>query len=126
MNFSHKSIYFPIFFLLGIFVGIFFNASGIGGTFFSKEIPSGSEKNLSSDVFTSEKIKETQKIIQKEYYHFSEKTKDDIENGVISSLVGSLGDKHSTYFNTKEAKEFSEVLRGDFEGIGAVIDEDIK
>ena len=42
---------------------------------------------------------------------------------MIQALVWSLGDKHSNYFPPKEAKDFSEVLRGDFEGIGAVIDE---
>ncbi len=45
---------------------------------------------------------------------------------MITSLVGSLWDRHSSYFPQKEAKEFSEVLNGNFEGIGAVIDEHIK
>ncbi len=36
---------------------------------------------------------------------------------MITSLVESLGDKHSSYFPPKEAKEFSEVLNGNFEGI---------
>jgi hypothetical protein len=45
---------------------------------------------------------------------------------MITSLVESLGDKHSSYFPPKEAKEFTEVLSGDFEGIGAIIDEHIR
>jgi C-terminal processing protease CtpA/Prc len=65
-------------------------------------------------------------MIQDEYYHFSEKTKEEVENGFITSLVSSLGDKHSTYFPPKDAEEFSDTLRGDFEGIGAVIDENPK
>lgn len=78
------------------------------------------------DVFSSKKIIDARKIIENEYYHFNEKTKEDIENGMISAMVWSLGDKHSTYFPPKDAKEFSEVLRGDFEGIWAVIDENLK
>lgn len=79
-----------------------------------------------SSIFTSEKIKNVEKTIQDEYYHFSQKPKEDIENAMITSLVESLGDKHSSYFPPKEAKEFSEVLNGNFEGIWAVIDEHIK
>ncbi|MDD2694134.1 MAG: S41 family peptidase [Candidatus Gracilibacteria bacterium] len=45
---------------------------------------------------------------------------------MITSLVSSLGDKHSSYFPPKEATDFSDTLRGDFEGIGAVIDENPK
>ncbi len=45
---------------------------------------------------------------------------------MLTALVESLGDKHSSYFPPKEAKEFIEVLSGDFEGIGAVIDEHIR
>jgi carboxyl-terminal processing protease len=78
------------------------------------------------DVFSSEKIEDAKKIIQNEYYHFSDKTKQEIEDGMLKSIVESLGDKHSSYFNPKEAKDFSEVLRGDFEWIGAVIDEHMK
>lgn len=45
---------------------------------------------------------------------------------MITSLVESLGDKHSSYFPPKEATDFSDTLRWDFEGIGAVIDENPK
>ncbi len=79
-----------------------------------------------SSVFSSDKIKNVEKIIQDEYYHFSQKSKEDIENWMITSLVESLWDKHSSYFPPKEAKEFSEILNGDFEGIWAVIDEHIR
>lgn len=78
------------------------------------------------DIFTSPKIEQAKKIIEKQYYHFNEKSKQEIEDWVLKSIVESLGDKHSSYFNSKDAKEFSEVLRGDFEGIGAVIDQHMK
>lgn len=78
------------------------------------------------DVFTSPKIEQAKRIIEKEYYQFNEKSKKEIEDGILESIVESLGDKHSSYFNQKDAKEFWEVLRGDFEWIGAVIDQHMK
>ena len=77
-------------------------------------------------IFTSRKIQEAEYFIKKNYYRFDQKTKSEIENAMIESLVGSLGDKHSTYFPPKEAQSFSDVLRGDFEWIWAVIDEHYK
>ncbi len=63
-------------------------------------------------------------IIRKYSYGFDKKTKIDIEDSMMKSIVNGLGDKHSTYFTQKETTEFEEALRGDFEGIGAVINED--
>lgn len=62
-------------------------------------------------------------IIRKNFFGFEKKTSVDIENAMLKSIVTSLGDKHSTYFTPKETTEFQESLRGDFEGIGAVISE---
>lgn len=78
------------------------------------------------DVFSSKKIEQAKEIIKDEYYQFNQKTKEEIEDGMLQSIVESLGDKHSSYFNPKDAKEFSEVLRWGFEWIGAVIDDHMK
>lgn len=128
MPFSQKNILFPLFFILGFLsaVLLFGYSSWASSSFVDKNQTTTTTGSISKEVFTSKKIQEAQSLIQKEYYHFSEKTKDDIENGVITSLVWSLGDKHSSYFTIKQAKDFSEVLRGDFDGIGALIDEDLK
>lgn len=115
MSFSQKNIFFTFFiFLLGGILGMVISPKEITSTW------------APVDIFSSPKIEEVKKVIEKEYYKFSLKKKEDIENGVITSLVSALGDKHSTYFPQKEAKEFSEVLRGDFEGIWAVIDEHMR
>ena len=127
MQFLQKNISLPILFIIGIVLWVLINQT------FWENIKmhwlydwSYQTKTNSGDIFTSVKIKQVENIIQKQYYHFSEKSRQEIEDGVISSLVNSLWDKHSSYFNIKDAKDFSEVLRGDFEWIGAVIDEDIK
>lgn len=83
-------------------------------------------QNTGYSPFESKKIEEAKNIITSEYYHFSEKTKVEIENSFITSLVASLWDKHSSYFPPKEAGEFNDTLHGDFEGIWAVIDENPK
>ena len=56
------------------------------------------------------------------YYGFDTLSEKDIISGMIKGFVDSFGDKHSEYFNIDETKKFNEVLSGDFEGIGAVIE----
>ncbi len=122
MSFWQKLVLFPIIFLWGITLG--FSLQNIDNFPTSTRIHTASGTN--SDIFNSSKIKEAKKIIETQYYHFSEKSKEEIENGMIESMVRSLGDKHSSYFPPKEAEEFTNLLSGDFQGIGAVIDNDIQ
>ncbi len=75
------------------------------------------------DIFLSDKVKKTMSIIRKYSYWFDKKTTTEIEDSVLKSIVNWLGDKHSTYFTKKETSEFEEALRGDFEWIGAVIND---
>lgn len=85
------------------------------------------KNNLSNeDIFISEKIKKTMKLIRTNSYWFDKKTTLEIEDAILKSIVDWLGDKHSSYFTKKETIEFEEGLRGDFEWIGAVINENIK
>ena len=56
------------------------------------------------------------------YYGFDTLSQKDLVSGMIKGFVNSFGDKHSEYFNLDETKKFNEVLSGDFEGIGAVIE----
>lgn len=76
-----------------------------------------------SQVFNSEKIKKVYSLLEKNFYWFNQKTYEEIENGMVSSLVSSLGDKHSEYFTPEENEEFQTSLSGNFYGIGAVVDE---
>lgn len=56
------------------------------------------------------------------YYGFDTLSEKDLVSGMIKGFIGAFGDKHSEYFNLDETKKFNEVLSGDFEGIGAVIE----
>lgn len=111
-----------LFLFFGIIIGSIISSYTSAWDFFIKNLP----QNTKNNIFTSTKIQEAQKLIQDKYYKFSEKPVLDIENGMLTALVESLWDKHSSYFPPKEAKEFIEVLSGDFEGIGAVIDEHVR
>lgn len=77
----------------------------------------------SLDIFATPKIQKTMDIIRKYSYGFNKKTNVGIENAMMKSIVDGLWDKHSTYFTQQETSEFEEALRGDFEWIGAVINE---
>lgn len=62
-------------------------------------------------------------LIRKYAYGFDKKPREDIEDAMLKSIIAWLWDKHSTYFTKKETTQFEEALRGDFEWIGAVINE---
>lgn len=83
----------------------------------------GKDKKKELESLVYGKVLEAYSILSKNYYHFSEHQKSDIENGIIRGLVNSLEDKHSEFFTLDESKQFHEVLAGDFEWIGAVIDD---
>lgn len=74
-------------------------------------------------IFQSKKIEEAYQYLEKYYYGFHERTETEREDALIDALTKSLGDKHTSYFNPKDAQEFTESLSWDFEWIGAVIQE---
>ncbi len=124
-----KNISLFFLFFSGIFFGYSIGQSPItvdnGKTpmIFSSHSTGSDVRNSWENMFESQKIEEAKDLIATKFYHFSEKTKIEMENNFISSLVWSLWDKHSSYFPQKEAKEFKDTLQGDFEWIWAVIDE---
>ncbi len=64
-------------------------------------------------------LDEVTDILNKNYY--KEIDQDKLIDGAISGLVDSIGDKHTSYFTPKEAKDFKESLSDSYYGIGAVI-----
>lgn len=129
MKYSSKYISIFLIFswgILGYFFHGFSESAGYRDRVYNTNIYTEKSTSAWGDIFTSEKTKNVENIIQKQYYQFSQKSKEEIENAMITSIVESLWDKHSSYFPQKEAKEFAEVLSGDFEWIGAVIDEHVR
>lgn len=64
-------------------------------------------------------LDEVTNILKSEYY--KDIDEDKLLEGAISGLVDSIGDKHTSYFTKKEAKDFKESLSDSYYGIGAVI-----
>ncbi|MFA6090223.1 MAG: S41 family peptidase [Candidatus Gracilibacteria bacterium] len=74
------------------------------------------------DIINMELFYEAYKLAADNYYGFDTLSQKDLVSGMVKGFITSFGDKHSEYFNIDETKKFNEVLSGDFEGIGAVIE----
>ena len=124
MTFTQKNILVPIVFTL-LWLTVWYRLTPYFPTYHTNtSVNQKVDTNISSlDIFATPKIQKTMDIIRQYSYGFDQKTSIDIENAIMKSIVNGLGDKHSTYFTQKETNEFEEALRGDFEWIGAVINE---
>ena len=119
-NRSLKYIFFIFFWIILWYIGSGY-ISALDSHIFIQNQNSWYKTN--EDIFLSDKVKKTMSIIRKYSYWFDKKSTTEIEDSVLKSIVNWLWDKHSTYFTKKETSEFEEALRGDFEWIGAVINE---
>jgi len=93
---------------------------------FPKQAPS-IEKNSQENILRGTQLdlqlfSEVYQKVAEKYYGFDSISEKDLISGIIKGFIEALWDKHSEYFNTEETKKFNEVLSGDFEGIGAVIE----
>lgn len=128
MTFTQRTVYNSIIFIvfwliIWYFLAHYIPVSGITTVVNDQK----SEKNISNeDIFATKKIQKTMNLIREKSYWFNSKSNIDIEDAMLKSIVNWLWDKHSTYFTKKETSEFKEALRGDFEWIGAVINENPK
>lgn len=77
----------------------------------------------SNKNFSTDKINKVYSLLRNNYYQFESKSIKEVEDSFISSMISSLTDDYSEYFTETEAKDFYESLSGDFEWIGAVIDD---
>ncbi len=53
--------------------------------------------------------------------YYQDASEEDLYYGAMQGLAKSLGDPYTDFFEPKTAKEFSDSLKGEFEGIGAEI-----
>lgn len=79
-------------------------------------------QNTYQDELDLQEFWEVYNILKSEYYSAETVEKEDIENGIIQGLVESLWDKHSEFMDPETNEKFQEVLSGDFEWIGAVVE----
>ena len=83
-------------------------------------------QTYSWNILDAKKVREVYDFIEKNYYSFSTKDKKKLEDSFLEAMTTALGDKYTNYFNTVESKKFTDTLHGDFEWIGAVINENPK
>ena len=76
-----------------------------------------------TSVLTSKKVQEVNGYIEKYYYGFQQKSQQKVEDDFLHALALSEWDRFTNYFSTTEAKKFEDTLQWDFDGIGAVIQE---
>ncbi len=65
---------------------------------------------------------EVYNLIINDYYKSVDKQQ--LINGAINGMLSALKDPHTTYFNKSEADNFSEIMNGSYNGIGAEISTD--
>ncbi|MFK7780266.1 MAG: S41 family peptidase [Candidatus Gracilibacteria bacterium] len=123
-NKKNFGLYFIIFltsFLLGIIfsfnVGKNINNALLKNANSSDIISIFREKDLDITKFW-----EVYELIKLYNYSGSGINKNELVDSSIKGLVKGLGDKHSEYLTADETKKFNDVLSGDFEGIGAVVE----
>jgi carboxyl-terminal processing protease len=78
-------------------------------------------------IFSGEKMDmkdfwEVYEIIEKDYFTQDAIQKEDLLAWAISWMVNALWDRHSEFMNPEITQKFNEVLEGDFEWIGAVVE----
>ncbi|MDD2516177.1 MAG: S41 family peptidase [Candidatus Gracilibacteria bacterium] len=106
----------------------FFMGYSIGYNRFVPNIINGNNYSLSQtgviktdDSLNNSLLNETYRLISKYFYSFDTVKNKEVSYGMIKGMVTVLKDKHTEFFTPDEAKKFNEVLNGDFEGIGAII-----
>ncbi len=57
------------------------------------------------------------------YYKVEELNEEELMNSAIQGYVKGVGDKYTLFFPPQESKDFGDVLDGEFEGIGAYLEE---
>lgn len=68
---------------------------------------------------TESKLEELQKLIDENYLGDIEEK--DLQSGIYEGYISGLGDPYSVYYNEEETKELQESTSGEYEGIGAVM-----
>lgn len=97
---------------------------GAGGTYYGMSYFEAAEGNDSKQSVTLsssdlDKIKKSYQYIKSNYVENVEN--DDVIEGAIKGMIGTLEDPYSVYMDQETVKEFTESLDSSFEGIGAEV-----
>ena len=110
-------------FLLGVFSTLYTAKTDINILWKTGSKDLFSESNMWNLDFSS--LKDTYNILKENYYDVEDIEKEVLVQGMKKGLVDAIGDRHSEFMTPDEKEKFEEVLSGDFEGIGAVVETNI-
>ncbi len=89
-------------------------------------IPLNLEKSEKSNKLFEElsdkKFKKVYSLLKRNYYQPEDITDEKIEEWLIRGLLYSVEDPYTDYFNEEQSDEFKDEMKGDFEGVGAVLE----
>ncbi len=71
------------------------------------------------DADTTRKMMVIEDVIDQ--YYLEEMDNEEIENGIYSGMIASLGDPYSAYYSAEELKEMEQDVEGIYYGIGAYV-----
>ncbi len=77
-----------------------------------------------SDVLTSDKMDEIQKIIDRYYLYEDEIDADALAEGIYKGYVEALGDPYTVYYTEEETTDLMESISGTYSGVGAALLQD--
>ena len=80
------------------------------------------KKNSIIDKLSNKKFKKVYSLLQRNYYQPEDITDEKIEEWLIRGLLYSVEDPYTDYFNEEQSDDFKDEMKGDFEGIGAVLE----
>ncbi len=86
-----------------------------------KNISDTSENTLVNKLATP-KFKKVYSLLKRNYYQPEDITDEKLEEWLIRGILYSVEDPYTDYFNEKQSDEFKDEMKGDFEGIGAVLE----
>ncbi len=71
---------------------------------------------------SDKKFQQVYSLLKRNYYQPEDITDEKIEEWLIRGLLYSVEDPYTDYFNEEQSEEFKEDMKGDFEGVGAVLE----
>lgn len=69
---------------------------------------------------TEKKLNRLKKMVDRLYLYSDDVTEEEMENGLYSGYIRSLGDPYSVYYDEEDTKKLKESTAGEYYGIGVV------
>lgn len=92
----------------------------------SKSLLTSSEKKDILTIINLEKVNTVYSLLSKYYVSSESIEAKKLEEGLINGIIYAIDDPYTQFFNDEQSEEFKQSMKGDFEGIGAVLEKQKK